>query len=358
MSLAYQEPFNKAKAMVFPRQVLAGHGVIERTGEVCEDLGLGRRIAIVTGDKTINVAGKHVASLLTRRSFRVEIESIGGATIQNLDALIKRIRRFRPSAIAGVGGGSKIDLAKMAAARFQVPLISIPTAASHDGISSPRASIKGSGMSHSMEGVTPVGIIADTQIISHAPYRMLASGCADVVSNATALRDWELAAGCGKDTISTTAMILSRYAFTDIMQNASKIRKYDEMGTWIAVRPIIASGLAMGAAGSSRPASGSEHMFSHALDALGRGNALHGEQCGLGAIMMMALHGGDWRAIRRTLMKLGCPTKASQVGLTPEDIVEALLLSKKMRKDRYTILDEKPMNKERAIRIAKYTGVI
>lgn len=51
-------------------------------------------------------------------------------------------------------------------------------------------------------------------------------------------------------------------------------------------------------AGSSRPTSGSEHMFSHALDVLHPGKALHGEQCGVGCIMMMNLHGGDWKAIR------------------------------------------------------------
>ena len=54
----------------------------------------------------------------------------------------------------------------------------------------------------------------------------------------------------------------------------------------------------MSIAGSSRPASGSEHMFSHALDRIAPKPALHGEQCGVGTIMMMYLHGGNWQTVQ------------------------------------------------------------
>ena len=56
---------------------------------------------------------------------------------------------------------------------------------------------------------------------------------------------------------------------------------------------MISSGMAISIAGNSRPASGSEHKFSHALDMIAPKPALHGEQCGVGTIMMMYLHGGD-----------------------------------------------------------------
>jgi len=65
------------------------------------------------------------------------------------------------------------------------------------------------------------------------------------------------------------------------------------------------SGVAMSIAGSSRPASGGEHKFSHALDRLAPGKALHGESCGIGTIISMYLHGGDWRGIRTSLKKIG-----------------------------------------------------
>ena len=352
------EHFTKVKAMVFPRQVLAGHGVIKRTGEVFDGLGLGKRAMLVTGERTASIAGKMVRSLLEKFSVHASIELTGAATQENLDTLVEIAKRETPDAVLGVGGGSKIDLAKMTARLCGAEFISVPTSASHDGISSPRASIKRKGVSLSLEGVTPVAIIADTQIISRAPYRTLASGCADVMSNSTALKDWEIAVSAGKEHMSTTAYALSSYASASIIRDASRIRKNTETSTWLAVRPIIASGLAMGVAGSSRPASGSEHLFSHALDSMGAGSAMHGEQCGVGAIMMSAHQGVDWRPIRAALRKVGCPVDARGLGITAQEVVDALLRARSMRKDRFTILDSKPLNRKSATALAKKTLVI
>lgn len=353
-----EEQFTKVKAMVFPRIVLAGHGVIRKVGDVVVDLRLGRKALLVTGGRTSTIAGRRVARLLEKASMAVRIEVSGQATKSNLDSLVEKAEAFAPDVVLGVGGGSKIDLAKMTARSIGSEFVSVPTSASHDGISSPRASIKVDGISSSFEGAPPIAIIADTQVISRAPYRMLAAGCADVLSNASALRDWEIAVKAGRESMSTTAYALSSYAGNSIMRDAGRIRKNDETSTWLAVRPIIASGLAMGVAGSSRPASGSEHLFSHALDSLQSGSAMHGEQCGVGAIMMTAYQGGDWNGIRDALRKLGCPTDAKGLGITPDTVVEALLRARSIREDRYTILDSRPITRQSAMRLAKRTMVI
>ncbi len=353
-----QEHFTKSKAMVFPRQVLAGHGVLRSLPSVVDELGYSGRILLVTGGRTSSIAGKTVLSMLEKLGMEVRMEITEDANMENLSRLKATAASWKPQAVLGVGGGSKIDLSKMTAKSCHAGFVSIPTSASHDGIASPRASIKDGGSPLSMEGSMPVAIIADTRIISRAPYRMLASGCADVISNSTALLDWELAVRAGRDSFSTTAASLSRYAAESVMASASRISRNDETSAWLAVRPIIASGLAMGAAGSSRPASGSEHLFSHALDALCAGSALHGEKCGVGTIMMTALHNGDWKAIRSSLMKLKCPVTAEGLGVTEDDIIRALLKARSLRRDRYTILEKKKLTSESARRLARKTMVI
>ena len=350
--------FTKSKAMVFPRQVLAGHGVLRSLPSVVEELGYEGRVLLVTGGHTSSIAGKRVRTMLEKIGLEVRMEITGSANMENLNHLYAVAASWEPEAVFGVGGGSKIDLGKMAARRGHSGFVSIPTSASHDGIASPRVSIKDGTSPLSMEGVMPAAIIADTQLISKAPYRMLASGCADVISNSTALTDWELAVKAGKESFSTTAASLSRYAADSVMASASRISRNDETSTWLAVRPIIASGLAMGAAGSSRPASGSEHLFSHALDAMSAGYALHGEQCGVGAILMTALHGGDWEIIRTSLIRLKCPVTAEGLGVNESDIIRALVKARTMRRDRYTILDVKRLTKESARKLARKTLVI
>jgi glycerol-1-phosphate dehydrogenase [NAD(P)+] len=95
----------------------------------------------------------------------------------------------------------------------------------------------------------------------------------------------------------------------------------------------------MSIAGSSRPASGGEHKFSHALDKLAPGKALHGESCGIGTIISMYLHGGDWKGIRSSLRSIGAPVTPAELGIDDTTVVEALLMAKTIRPERFTIFD-------------------
>jgi len=126
----------------------------------------------------------------------------------------------------------------------------------------------------------------------------------------------------------------------------------------LVVKALISSGMAISIAGTSRPASGSEHKFSHALDIIAPKPALHGEQCGIGTIMMMYLHGGDWKFIRDTLKTIKAPTTAHEIGLDPEYIIEALIMAHKIRKDRYTILGDRGLTRDAAEELATATGII
>jgi glycerol-1-phosphate dehydrogenase [NAD(P)+] len=84
---------------------------------------------------------------------------------------------------------------------------------------------------------------------------------------------------------------------------------------------LISTGVAACIAGSSRPCSGAEHLFSHALDKLEPGIGLHGEKCGIGAIMIAKLQGQDWKTIVKTLRSVGAPTTAKEIGLKSKTIV-------------------------------------
>jgi glycerol-1-phosphate dehydrogenase [NAD(P)+] len=352
------ESFTKARAMNFPRQVLAGHGCVDQTGEVCEDFELKGTALIVTGSTTGALAADLVRRSLEQKKYEVQQVQVGVATQQNLVKVEETAKDVRAGFLLGVGGGSKIDLAKLAAVNLRIPFLSIPTSASHDGIASPRASIKDGGNSLSLNAKVPMGIIADTALIVKAPYRLLASGCADVISNTTAIMDWQLAERLRSDDFSSSAANLAKYAAESIIDNASAIKPNLEESVWVAIRPIIISGISMAVAGSSRPTSGSEHMFSHLLDKIAPGKALHGEQCGVGSIMMMYLHGGDWKRIRGALQMIGAPTTAKELGVTKEQLIEALVHAHEIRKDRYTILGDRGLTPDAAERLARITNVI
>lgn len=352
------EKFQKAKVMTFSRVVHVGHNVIEKTGCMCKDLELDGPCLIVTGKNTVKIAGNKTKENLEDSGYDVHVIELEKATKENVDKAKEVANELNVKFLLGVGGGSKIDIAKLAAKELKKPFISIPTCASHDGIASPRASITGASGRISLEAVAPLAMVADTAIILKAPYRTLAAGCGDVISNLTAAKDWLLASKIKSESFSSSAAVLAEMSARIIIENASNIKPNSEESVWLAIKSIIESSAAMCIAGSSRPCSGSEHLFSHALDILAPGKALHGEQCGLGTIMMMYLHNGNWQEIRDALRKISVPTTAKQLNIDKEIIINALTMAHKIRPDRYTILGDEGLSSKSAEKLAIATGVI
>jgi glycerol-1-phosphate dehydrogenase [NAD(P)+] len=344
--------------MVFPRVVLAGHGVLDELGATCRQFDFANAGAVITGPKTAELAGNRAAEILRNAGFTAPVLIAREATEDEVGRVEAEVRELGVRFLVAAGGGSKIDITKVVAHRLRIPFVSVPTSAAHDGISSPRASLHGPERTNSISAAVPIGIIADTAVIVQAPFRLLASGCADVISNVTAVLDWHLAVRLKNEEFSSTAATLSEYAAREIMDHASSIKPGLEESVWISIRPMIVAGIAMSVAGSSRPCSGSEHLFSHALDRVAAKPSLHGEQCGVGAIMMMYLHGGDWQRVQSALRTIGAPTSAKELGVTPEEVVEALVLAHTLRPERYTILGDNGLTREAAERLANRTGVI
>jgi len=139
---------------------------------------------------------------------------------------------------------------------------------------------------------------------------------------------------------------------------ATQFQPGNEEGLRVLLEALISCGVAMSIAGSSRPCSGSEHLFSHALDLVGEGRAMHGEQCGVGAILAAYLHGGNWRRIRSTLREFNAPTSAVGLGVEDANVVRALEMAASVRPERYTILHKLSLTHEACEKAAKNTGVI
>jgi glycerol-1-phosphate dehydrogenase [NAD(P)+] len=350
--------FGKAKGMVFPRIVLVGHGVLEELPRTCRQFDFPDRGVVVTGPRTSLLAGNRATEILRADGFDARTVIAGEATGAEVSRVEAAARDAGARFLIGAGGGSKIDITKVVAAHLDIPFVSLPTSAAHDGISSPRASIHGIDSVTSTEAAVPIGVIADTELIVQAPFRLLASGCADVISNCTAVLDWRLAVRLRSEEYSSTAATLSEYAAQEIIDHATSIKPNLEESVWIAIRPILVAGIAMSVAGSSRPCSGSEHLFSHALDRIAEHPSLHGEQCGVGAIMMMYLHGGDWRRLKNALLSIGAPTTARELGLSNDEVTRALMMAHSLRPERYTILGDNGLTREAAERLARMTGVV
>lgn len=348
----------KRHEITLPLKILVGVGIVKETGSVIKELGLGRHAFIVTGPHVIRLYGEMLKSTLESEGIEYQIIEVRSARLEEAERALTAAKEYKPSVVIGFGGGKAIDIAKYVAMKINTNVISVPTAASHDGIASPFASIKGVNGPVSIKTRTPIAIIADTKIIASAPLRLLKAGSGDLIAKLTAVRDWRLAHKLKGEYYGEYAAKLALLSAFHVIKYASTISRGGIEAAHIVVEGLISSGVAMCIAGSTRPASGSEHLFSHALDLIAPKPALHGEQVAVGTIMMMYLHGGPWRRVKRILRKIGLPTTAEELGIPDEYIVKALTIAHRIRPERYTILGESGLNWEAAERLARATGVI
>jgi len=344
--------------MQLPREVIVGNGTIERVAEISRRLGFTKSALIIAGSKTYEVAGKTVKELLEEDGIEVNTFLVETATRKNLEAVEEKIKISRPQVVFGVGGGTKIDIAKLSSANQEIPFISVPTTASHDGIASPLSSVKGFKKPYSVMAQAPLAIIADTNIIMQAPWRFTISGCGDVIAKFTAVEDWKLAHEEKNEYYGDYAASLALMSAKLVIQNAKVIKPGNEEGLRVLLEALISCGVSMSIAGSSRPCSGSEHLFSHALDMITPHHAMHGEQCGVGTIIMAYLHKANWKHIRKTLAMLDAPVNAIELGMEKEEVIKALEIAPTIRPERYTILNKLNLNREDWKRIAEITKVI
>lgn len=337
-----------------PERIYIGYGIISRVSEYFEKAYLKEPYVVVTGP--------HVRKLVVEKIVKdfknyeiIEVENANLDEVRKVEEIGKRVNA---NVIVGIGGGKSIDVAKFAAYNLDKKFVSIPTAPSHDGITSPFASIKGLGKPVSVKAKEPSAIIADIEIMSSAPKRLINAGFGDTLGKIVAVRDWRLAAKLrGEyygDYTASLALLSARHAMS-----ATKILNRDlRYGVRILVEALISSGVAMGMAGSTRPASGSEHLFAHAVEMLYPEGPLHGELVGVGTIIMAYIHGINWKEIRNALRRIGAPTTAEELGVPEEIIIKALTIAHTIRPERYTILGDRGLTRSSAEKVAKETGVI
>ncbi|MEA2451772.1 MAG: glycerol-phosphate dehydrogenase [Actinomycetota bacterium] len=255
-------------------------------------------------------------------------------------------------AIVAVGGGRRLDIAKLAAARAGLVNIAVPTQLSHDGICSPVAVVPNDeGRAESLGAAPPRAVIVPLPTLSNAPVASVAAGLGDLLANPLALRDWSLAAHRGLEEIDERAWNLSAESFAAVeayLDQDPAISEKDPAFLKHLADALVLSGMSMICSGTSRPASGGEHEISHAIDELFGGRALHGAQVAFGTLISVALYEEDVEPLKTRLQKLGLPSHPSDLEFTEDDMVEVILAAPDTRPGRFTILEDSNLDEESA----------
>jgi len=238
------------------------------------------------------------------------------------------------TAILGLGGGKALDTAKYVAFLAKLPYFAVPTSLSNDGYCSPQASLMLAGKRRSLAAAMPFGVVVDTVVCAAAPTRLTLSGVGDVMAKVTAISDWKLAFHHTGELIDDFAVLLADSAVHSFLSRCA----LDEEGIRLLANSLLLSGIAMEVCGSSRPASGSEHLISHALDEISSRPRLHGLQVGVAAYLVSLLQGQHSEKIAQAFEKTGFWQIVAQEPFSAAEWLAAVRRAPEMKPGFFTIL--------------------
>lgn len=334
--------------IAIPSILEVGKGNINNVGALIKK-SMFKKVSICFGDGIEELFGDKIQKSLKDS----DIDIVNVETIYNINFEEISTKAFElpndVDALIGVGGGKAIDAVKYMSFLKKIPFISIPTSTSNDGFSSAGASLLVNGRRMSLPAKTPYGIIVDIDVIKGAPEKFIYSGIGDLVSNITALYDWKFEEENGKTIVDDFATMISKKAVNSFVRTEFKGIK-DDLFLKELVDSLTLNGISMEIAGDSSPASGAEHLISHALDKFLDKPELHGIQVGIATYIMAKVQDHRFVRISRILNETGFFEYVKTLKMKKEDFKKAIDMAPSIKPNRYTYIHVKE-NQELAKKI-------
>lgn len=260
--------------------------------ELVDQLGFGRRLAVVSDTNTHAALGARVERALRGRYDVLSIILPGMPHPD--DATVAKVREAVASAdaIIAVGSGTINDVCKYAGALDGKPYAVFATAPSMNGYTSVNAAITVHGHKLSLPAQAPAGVFFDLAVLAAAPQRLIRAGLGDSLCRATAQADWLLAHMLFDTPYRQLPFDLLDDDEAPLFTNASGLLRGDLDVMHNLVRTLVLAGFGTAIVGHSQPASQGEHLVSHYIDMFepaGRPQIFHGEQVGVTTLSMARL---------------------------------------------------------------------
>ena len=276
-----------------------GAGALDAVSEVLAQHFEATSAVVVADDRTFAAAGKAVDEAL-RAVGRANGAPIVFPAEPQLYAEAGHLHALegwlgeRDAVPVAVGSGTLNDLTKLAAHRLGRPYLCVATAASMDGYTSFGAIITEDGFKHTLPCPAPRAVIADLDVLAAAPSELNAAGYGDLLGKVTAGADWILADALEIEPIDGRAWSLVQGSLRSWLDRPERLPTGDRAAIERLFEGLTVTGIAMQLSSSSRPASGSEHRFSHLWEmqalAHDRPAVAHGFKVGVGSIAAAALY--------------------------------------------------------------------
>ena len=249
------------------KQVYIEKNAIARLTDICREY---KSILIVADENTFSVAGGATEEALVGKNIK-EVVFSGKEILVPDERAISAVEAELSGVdlIVGIGSGVIQDLCKYVAHYNELPYAVVATAPSMDGYASNGAAMITGGMKVTYPAGLPIAIVADTEVLKSAPAEMIRSGYGDIIGKFSALNDWKLSRLINGEYFCDYIYNTTYEQIQLTIASASGIMDRDEESIRQLMEALVVIGIMMSFAGSSRPASGSEHHLSHFFEITG-----------------------------------------------------------------------------------------
>lgn len=312
-----------------------------------------RYIPDIIGQKTIIISEEFLIGIykdkimdISRDFGNAEVIAMKAASFDEAVSIAKRVCVEDVKVIIGIGGGRVLDTAKYAAHISKAVYICMPTSLSNDSLASPFSVLETYGKARKTFACKiPTAIIVDTIMIINAPEGQTLSGIGDTIAKHTALFDWKLSASKTNSRVDDFAYALSRMSYDSVYHCDEKDMK-SRVFIRILSRALVMGGLAMEIAGSSRPCSGSEHLFAHAIEEYYPDVKIsHGLAVALGSIPACIFQGQSPQGLLDFFRTYKLDIDPRSYGITEDMFADIWDKARTVRTGRITILDDIPLDR-------------
>ncbi|MGV8983611.1 sn-glycerol-1-phosphate dehydrogenase [Clostridium sp.] len=268
--------------------IKVGAGVINQLPTVITSYE-GEKVFIIEDTHTFEVTGEKVEELL-KDKFKVSKYVFNEEHLHPNEITLGRLLLEIPmdtSLIIAVGSGTINDISRFLGYKLRIPYVIVGTAPSMDGYASVVSPLVCDGVKITYDGVYPLAIVCDIDIMKGAPMQMLQAGLGDILGKYTALADWHIANALNGEYFCAEVEKLVLSSLKKCEEAAAGVTSRDSKTVENITEALILSGIAIGMVGASRPASGGEHYLSHCYEMIFMNSGentkwLHGNTVGVG----------------------------------------------------------------------------
>lgn len=271
------------------KKFLMEKNALSRIGEVVNYLGDYRNIVMVCDENTYRIAGCKVENFVKLKQ-KIVLAPNGLHADENSVYLVEELLDSSSDLLLAVGSGTIHDITRYVAYEKGLQFVSVPTAPSVDGYVSSVCAMTWKGVKRTLTAVSPLALVADSDVITGAPLKMINSGIGDMLGKYTALFDWKISSMLTGEYYCDYVASLMKSALEQVVSNIEKIKTRDIHAIESLTYGLVLSGLVMQMTGNSRPASGAEHHISHLIEmgVVSKNNtALHGEKVGVATVLVL-----------------------------------------------------------------------